>query len=176
MENLLQSKIETDRLLLLPISTENVEDIFHNFTADITTYMYPQPAEKVEQTEWFVSGAIEKMEKGIDIQMVFYDKSNNEFLGCAGLHHIDWPTPELWVRAKKQAHGQWYGREAMFALKKWADENLTYEYILYPVDQNNIPSRKIPELLWAKVEREYDEKNLAGTELHILEYRIYPEV
>ena len=95
-------------------------------------------------------------------------------MGCAGLHHIDKKTPELGIWIKKSAHGHGYGKETMVALKEWADKNLSYEYILYPVAKENYPSRKIPEFLHGKVEREYDKINMSGKKLHLLEYRIYP--
>ena len=82
--------------------------------------------------------------------------------------------PELGIWIKKSAHGNGYGKEAMVALKKWADKNLKYDYILYPVAQDNLASRKIPEFLGGKIEHEYDEETQNGVTLHFIEYRIYP--
>ncbi|MDZ4875470.1 MAG: hypothetical protein CLLPBCKN_004866 [Chroococcidiopsis cubana SAG 39.79] len=66
-------------------------------------------------------------------------------------------TPEfgIWL---KTAHGRKYGLEAIRGIKNWAEQNLDYEYFLYPVNRANIASRKIPETLGGKVVREYEHK------------------
>ncbi len=102
------------------------------------------------------------------------NKADGSFLGCAGLHHPNTKTPELGIWLKKSAHGQGFGKEAMTALKKWADANVTYDYILYPVDEKNTASRRIAESLGGKIAREYDEINMSGAKHHLVEYRIYP--
>jgi RimJ/RimL family protein N-acetyltransferase len=63
--------------------------------------------------------------------------------------------------------------EAITAIKKWAEENLNYEYLRYPVDRRNIASRKIPEALGGKIFRQYDRVNMSGNNLRLLEYIIY---
>ncbi|MFW6038336.1 MAG: GNAT family N-acetyltransferase [Candidatus Saliniplasma sp.] len=167
--------IETEDLFLRSITMEYKEQIFEEFTPEITTYMYPKSPEKIEGVIKFIKKAKKENEEGSNFQTVVLDKETEEFLGCAGLHHIDEPTPELGIWLKKSAHGNGYGMEAMTALKGWADENLDYEYITYPVAEENIPSRKIPENLGGEICDEYDEKNMSGKELHMLEYRIYPD-
>lgn len=37
------------------------------------------------------------------------------------------------------------------AIKAWADKNLDYDYLIYPVCKDNIPSRKIAESLGGTV-------------------------
>jgi RimJ/RimL family protein N-acetyltransferase len=75
--------------------------------------------------------------------------------------------------AQKAAHGNKYGLETITAIKHWADRNLDYEYLIYPVDKANIASRKIAEALGGEVCREYQKTNLTGNVLNTLEYRIY---
>jgi hypothetical protein len=48
--NLMDIMIDTERLLLKPITLIYAEDIFKEFTWEITKYMYPKPAEKIEET------------------------------------------------------------------------------------------------------------------------------
>jgi [ribosomal protein S5]-alanine N-acetyltransferase len=105
---------------------------------------------------------------------VILKKENNEFLGCVGAHHIDTKTPEFGIWIKKSTHGNGYGKDSVYALKKWADINIDYEYLLYPVEAENYPSRRIPESLDGKIFREYDKINMSGKNQHLLEYRIYP--
>lgn len=166
--------IKTKNLCLKGITLDYKDIIFKEFTAEITTYMFPRPAEEIEETIEFIETSIKKNKNGSELQIVILDKGNEDFLGCGGLHHINGKTPELGIWIKKSAHGHGYGKEAMVALKEWADKNLDYEYILYPVAEKNYPSKRIPEFLGGKVAREYDRVNLSGKNQHFLEYRIYP--
>ena len=166
--------IETKNLCLKGITLEYKDDIFREFTPEITTHMFPKPAEKIEETVEFIETSIKENKEGSNFQIVILDKESKDFLGCGGLHHIDRKTPELGIWIKKSAHGHGYGKEAVIALKEWADKNLDYEYILYPVDAENQASRRIPEFFGGEISKEYDEVSMSGRKLHLLEYRIYP--
>ncbi|KKW41710.1 MAG: acetyltransferase [Candidatus Magasanikbacteria bacterium GW2011_GWA2_56_11] len=174
-QGLLAERIESERLLLVPISMRYRDEIFREFSPEITTFMYEAPAKDISGIEVFIENSLKGLNEGSNLQLVIVAKDSQEFFGCAGLHHVDGKTPEMGVWIKKSAHGKGYGKEAMVAVKKWADENLDYDYLLYPVADKNISSRKIPESLGGKIETEYDEKGLGGNEYHCLEYRIYPE-
>ena len=164
--------IETERLLLVPMTLDHVKDIFAEFTIEITRYMYPKSPEKIEETEKFVTGAITGLIQGTNLQMVVLSKESKEFLGCAGLHGINSQPPEFGIWLKKTAQGNRFGFEVISALKLWADKNLDYNTLQYPVDKDNIPSRKIPEKLGGKIVRQYDEKSMSGIELHMVTYEI----
>lgn len=157
---------------LIPISLEFAEDIFENLTADITTYTGPKPADDISETIAFINSSVKKLETGKDYTAVIIDTETGEFFGCCGLHNIDTLTPELGVWVKKSAHGRKIGRKAIEALVNWARENIKYDYLIYPVDRRNIPSRKIPESLGGVIKDERKEINASGFELEILEYRI----
>jgi RimJ/RimL family protein N-acetyltransferase len=166
--------IETKNLCLQGITLKYRDDIFKEFTPEITTYMFPKPAEKIEETVEFIETSIKENKEGSNFQIVILNKVSKDFLGCGGLHHIDRKTPELGIWIKKSAHGHGYGKEAIIALKEWADKNLDYEYILYAVDAENQASRRIPEFFGGEIAREYDEVSMSGRKLYLLEYRIYP--
>jgi len=166
-------KIETENLILKSISLDYKADIFREFTPEITKYMVPKSPEKIEETIEFIKKAMADNKKGKDLQVVVLNKKSQEFIGCGGLHEVNTKTPELGVWIQKAAHGHYFGREAMTALKGWADENLDYDYILYPVAEENYASRRIPEMMGGKVAREFDGTNAIGEKMHELEYRIY---
>lgn len=172
--NFLAVEIETERLKLVPISMQWKMDCFREFTPEITTYMHPAPSKDPSGVETFINESLEGLQDGTNLQLVILKKDSEEFLGCAGLHQPHTKHPELGVWVKKSAHGQGYGREAMTALKQWTDAHIDYEYILYPVDRDNIPSRKIPESLGGKVHESYHKESESGRILHTVEYRIYP--
>lgn len=165
-------EIVTNRLLLKPISMEYKEDIFKEFTDEITTYMYPRPPKEIFETESFINDSVAEMKNEAHLVLVIIKKDTKELLGCTGIHNINSKNPELGIWLKKSAHGKGYGLETITALKKWAEEHLNYEYLVYPVDRRNIPSRKIPERLGGTIFREFDKTNLSGRVLHMVEYRI----
>lgn len=174
-KQLLKQRIESERLLLVPISMQYKHEIFEEFSEDITILMGPSPAKDISETEAFIEHSLKGLAEGNNLQLVILEKGSQEFLGCASLHHVDGKTPEmLGVWLKKPSHGKGYGKEAMIAVKKWADENMEYDYILYPVAHKNIASRKIPESLGGTIEREYDQTTLQGN-IRLVEYRIYPD-
>lgn len=166
------NSINTNRLSLIPITRDHAPEIFCEFTKEITTFMYPKPADKIKETYQFIDGAIVKNNTGEQLQMVILNKETKEFLGCAGLHDIKTRTPELGIWLKKSAHGFGYGQETIAGLESWAQKNLDFDYLKYPVDKRNIPSRKIPESLGGVIAAEFKQKNLFGDELDEVEYRI----
>ncbi|MEA3273396.1 MAG: GNAT family N-acetyltransferase [Patescibacteria group bacterium] len=166
--------IKTKNLTLQPITLEYKEEIFKEFTPEITIYMFPESPKKIEETVEWIETAMKKNKKGSDFQAVILNKTTKEYLGGAGIHKINTEIPELGIWIKKSAHGNAYGKEAIIALKKWADDNLNYKYILYPVVDANYASKRIAEFLGGKVFREYDKENMNGRNQHLLEYRIYP--
>ncbi len=173
--NLTTVIITSRRLCLRPVSLKYKRDIFREFTPEITKYMIPQPAKHISETEKFIRDSRVCMKQGRKIVFVILKNTTQEFLGCAGLHKINTLRPELGIWLKKSAHGHRYGREAMTLIKKWVDDHLLYEYILYPVGEHNIASRKIPESLGGKLVSKFIGKNVFGTPFEEVEYRIYPK-
>ncbi|MFN2139024.1 MAG: GNAT family N-acetyltransferase [Candidatus Promineifilaceae bacterium] len=170
-------EITAERVRLLPISEDYAREIFKNFTPEVTYYMVPQPADCIDDTLAFINNARRGMEREENLQFVIVDKASGEFLGCCGLHGHGCPTtPELGIWLKEVAHGRRYGREAITAVKRWVDEHLRYSYLTYPVDRENIPSRKIPESLGGEIHEESLCPTRDGRFLDIVIYRIYADV
>jgi len=172
--DLLKEKIESERLLLVPISLKFKKEIFKEFTEEITVLMNPPSPKNISEVEDFIKKSEKGLKRGDNFQLVILKKDTEEFLGCVGLHNIDKKNPEVGIWVKKSAHGKGYGRESVVAVKKWADKKLDYEYITYPVVKENYPSRKIPESLNGKIIREYDKINMKGIKQCLLDYAIYP--
>jgi [ribosomal protein S5]-alanine N-acetyltransferase len=167
------TEIVTERLRLVPLAMKYCPDIFREFTAEVAYYMTPQPAERLEVTEKFVRETIENMEAGKEIVFAILDKTSSDFMGMCGIHHIDTPHPVFGIWTKMSVHGHGFGREAIHGAKAWCDEHLAYEYLVYPVDKRNIPSRRIPESLSGIVVKEYEGKTADGARtLYIVEYHI----
>ncbi len=176
-EDLTSLRIEGDRVTLQSIKESDSSEIFKEFTSEITQYMFPKPAEKIEETLSFISESLDGMRGGWDLVLVITRKENGEFLGCCGLHGNRNPrTPELGIWIKKEAHGNKYGREAIITLTSWAVENIDFDYAIYPVDKANIASRKIPEALGGTIFDEKRAKNMSGNYLDEVIYKIPYEV
>ncbi|NMF61791.1 GNAT family N-acetyltransferase [Brasilonema octagenarum] len=173
MESLEKVSLESTRLILQGISLEYTEDVFREFTSEITTFMYPKPADNISETEKVIKGMIQQREKKTDLVLVILKKDTLEFLGICEVGAIETDIPELGIWIKKSVHGNSFGREAIYALKDWVDKNLEYKYLSYPVDKRNIPSRKIAESCGGKVFREFQQTNKSGNLLDEVEYRIY---
>ncbi len=171
--DLLQTRIISERLSLIPISENHAETIFKEFTSEITEFMYPKPPESIREVLEFITTSLETMKARSNVQLVITDLEDGTFLGCIGLHHIDRRDPELGIWLKKSSHGKRYGLEAMTALVQWAQEHLDFEHLKYPVDKRNIASRKIPMALGGILKREFKATNLGGNELDEVEYWIY---
>lgn len=165
-------QIKTSRLSLVPISFEYAHDIFQEFTDEITLYMVPKPAKDFIESLGFIHASMKNYKDGKEI--VFAITKDKEFLGNAGIHHIDTRAPVLGIWVKKSAHGNGYGFEAIAGIVEWAKKNLKFDYLVYPVDKRNVASRRIPERLNGVVVKEVDGVNMKGFVLNILEYHIFP--
>lgn len=167
--------IESERLLLLPIEGKYANEIYKEFTHEVTKYMFPKPADNIEETFGFIHSALQGLEKGNNLQMVIVLKNTKEFIGCIGLHDIDTKEPEVGIWTKKSSHGNRYGFEAGTALIQWAFDHLEVDHLVYPVDKRNIASRRIPECNGGRIVKEYKKINSIGFELDEYEYWIYKE-
>jgi [ribosomal protein S5]-alanine N-acetyltransferase len=173
--DLMATIVGTERLSLEPIREDHAPDIFREFSAEVATYMLPKPAAHAEETLNFVRGSRARMASGQNPQLVILSRSSGEFLGCCGLHPSDHPSegaPSLGIWLKRGAHGRRYGREAIAGLIRWAAENLAAEHLLYPVDERNIPSRRIPESLGGTLVGKRQEVGATGNTLRLLVYQI----
>ncbi|MDV2992145.1 MAG: hypothetical protein N4J56_001799 [Chroococcidiopsis sp. SAG 2025] len=65
--NLLSLEISTDRLRLKPISMAYKEEIFSEFTEEITTYVCSRSPQEISEIETFIGRAIVDLEKGVAI-------------------------------------------------------------------------------------------------------------
>ena len=165
--------INAERVRLQAISRTFTEEIYQNFTPEITEYMVPAaPAERAD-TVAFVDSALLALDRRDDLHLVICLHDGGEFLGVCGLYARGQPTePELGIWLKKAAHSHGYGLEAITALKKWADSQLEYERLLFPVDRRNTPSRRIPEKLGGRIIAEKKMTSISGTVLDLVIFGI----
>ncbi len=174
--DLTKVEIETERLLLTTNLGFYSEYIFKEFNGDIIQYMLPKPAEKIDETMAFIYDSMMGMREGWNLALVITVRDSGEFLGCCGLHGKGrHRNPELGIWIKKSAHGNKYGQETIYALANWAFQHIVVDYLIYPVDRDNIPSRKIPELFGGFVFHEKHVKTARGGYLDEVQYKLLAE-
>jgi ribosomal-protein-alanine N-acetyltransferase len=162
------------RVALRPVRMIDAESIFEEFTPEITKYMFPRSPTVIAETESFIRESTESRRAGTELTLVITSRATCEFLGCCGLHGMSDPyEPEVGIWIKKSAHGQRLGREAVAALCDWAFEHLVVTGIVYPVDRENLASRKIAESLQGVVFAEAPRQTMNGV-LDAVFYRILP--
>ena len=164
--------IESPRLYLRPVIWDDAQVIFENFTPDITLYMSPPSPKEIEETQTFLRGTIAKRANFQELVLAICNCETDEFLGVCGLHQIGEAHPELGIWLKVSAHGNRFGQEAITALTKWTRKHIQHEYLVYPVDRNNIPSRKIPESLCGEIFKAQIGKKMDGGSLDLVFYKI----
>jgi [ribosomal protein S5]-alanine N-acetyltransferase len=76
-EDLLSIEIKGDRIKLVTISTDREEEIFQEFTTEITTYMFPDPARNLEERRAFINGSRQAIADGNNLQFVILSKSTS---------------------------------------------------------------------------------------------------
>lgn len=166
--------ITSQRVSLIPISERFAEDVYQEFSEEITRYMMPPPPQDISETLEFIRSSIEGMQRREEFVFVIVD-TEGQFLGCAGLHARESSrTPELGIWIKKSAHGSALGRESMHCLHVWASDYLIVDSFTYPVDKKNISSRRIAEALGGSVYQEQEIISLSGHVLDEVVYQIPP--
>lgn len=171
--DLMKTLIKTESLKLQPIEFKYAQEIFNEFTDELTQYMIPQPSEDINVIFEFIKISLDGLKDGSNLQLIALKKDTHEFIGCIGLHKLDTSTPELGIWIKKSAHGNGFGLEAITELVNWAKKNIQFEYLKYPVDKRNYASKRIPEKNGGLKKREFNVVNPKGFELDIIEYWIY---
>jgi RimJ/RimL family protein N-acetyltransferase len=153
-QDLSKVKIESERLILAPISLDFDKEIFTEFNDNVTKFMARGPNESLDATDSFIKSSIEHTKAGEKLQLVVMGK-DGEFLGLTSVEDVNTRTPELGLWLKETAQGQGFGSELIFALADWAQNNLDFDYLKYRADSENPGSWKIAEKLIEKYGGEY---------------------
>lgn len=142
--------IRSPRLRLSQFEVADADDVFGCITPAVAQFMAWEPPRYLGEYEARCQAMLQS-ENRTNLSLVVRRAESGECLGVTGLNGIDLPCPELGVWIKEAAHGQGYGREAVGAVTEWASGILGKESFIYPVAVQNIPSRRIAEVLGGKV-------------------------
>jgi RimJ/RimL family protein N-acetyltransferase len=143
--------ITSARLRLQARTAADTDETFAEVNDRIATYMsWNPPSSKQEYIE-ISQSQIANMKAGRDLQLVIRRALTSEFIGCAGLHSAEAALLETGVWIKESAQGHGYGREAVVAVMKWASETFRPSGFLWPVVDENTPSRRLAEALRGEI-------------------------
>ena len=76
----------------------------------------------------------------------------------------------IWI--KESAQGRGFGREAVAAVIKWASETFQPSGFLYPVVDENVPSRRLAEALRGEIIGTRHRQKAGDKDRKLLLYRI----
>lgn len=143
--------LSSQRLLLQSFTGDDAREAFEGATPTIARFMVWEPASSFESFAPIWQSWIPAMRAGTDVNFTVRHNPSREFLGAAGLHHIDADEPEVGIWIKEAQHGYGYGREAIATIVAFAGDELGKRAVLYPVIEQNGPSRRLAEGLGGRV-------------------------
>jgi RimJ/RimL family protein N-acetyltransferase len=138
----------------------------------IAKYMSWTPSASEAEFRAIWQGHVRSMSAGKDLHLVIRLRKTNEFIGRAGLHPADGALLETGVWIKEAAHGHGYGREAVAAVIEWATATFHASGFLYPVVDENTPSRRLAEALRGVIIGTRQRRKAGDAERTLLLYRI----
>jgi RimJ/RimL family protein N-acetyltransferase len=139
------------RLLLKSFTGDDAREAFEAATPAIARFMAWDPASSLDAFTPIWQSWITMMGAGTDVSFAVRHKASLEFFGAAGLHNIDADEPEAGIWIKQTQHGCGYGREAVATILAFAGHNLGKRAVMYPVVEQNAPSRRLAESLGGRI-------------------------
>lgn len=138
-------KLETHRLLLLPIRTDLFEDIYKIFTDEfVRKYLCDDIVLSKDQVQLFIETS-DKMfsEKNYGLWSL-YTKETNTMIGFSGLwSFFDEHQPQLIYALLPQYTKFGYAKEASLAITEYVFNKIGFTFIDASCDTPNIDSHKV---------------------------------
>lgn len=139
--------IESNRLSIRPFAASDADATFSCITPSLTRFMAWDPPACRADFDSVWQSWLPAIDDGSDFVFAVRQRNDGGFLGLAGLHRVRTESPELGIWIREECHGQGFGREAVCAVAQWASRTLGAESFIYPVAEQNFPSRRIAESL-----------------------------
>ncbi|PAV30685.1 GNAT family N-acetyltransferase [Virgibacillus profundi] len=146
-------EFQTERLLIrLPLPGDGalIYPAIRESKQDLKKWLpFAQQEQTLEDTEANVREAHAKFLKREDLRLHIFHRETNEFIGCTGLHRIDWEVPKFeigyWIDSRQGGKG--YITEAVQGITDFAFTNLKANRVEIQCDAKNLKSRRVPERL-----------------------------
>jgi RimJ/RimL family protein N-acetyltransferase len=170
--DLCSTSLSSSRVVLRSFRPEDAREVFAAATPMLARYMSWDPAPCLDTFEKIWRGWLPLMAKGSDLHLVVRLGASEEFLGMAGLHNIGASEPDAGIWIKEAKHGNRYGRDAVAAVVLFAARPLGKKAVLYPVAEENGPSRRLAQSLNGKIIGKRLLRKSSGIEYPQVVYRI----
>ncbi len=171
--NLINFELETERLRLTTKSEKYTQEIFEEFTEEVSQYLLYRRTGEIQDTLNHMRECKTDIESGKSLHMVVLDKNTGEFLGKLSLRNLSSGTPDFGLWFKKSAQRKGYAYEACAALTEWARQNLDFEYLIYGPFQVNEASNALAKKLGGQLSGTKEITNNRGEKYIENVYYIY---
>jgi RimJ/RimL family protein N-acetyltransferase len=143
--DLRRTTLSSDRLSLAAFTPRDAAEVFDAVTPTLTRFMAFEPSPSLPAFAGVWGAWLPRMAAGTELYLVLRLKATGEFPGIAGLHGVGKSEPETGIWIRENAHGFGYGREAIATLTAWAGRECGAQAFIYPVVEENGPSRRLAE-------------------------------
>ncbi|SES67678.1 Protein N-acetyltransferase, RimJ/RimL family [Oceanobacillus limi] len=152
--------IETERLYLRELVSDDVEDLSMVLSDPETMQYYPMPFNQEKVLKWIEwnRNSYQQFNHGLWAVIL---KEGDKLIGDCGItmQRIEEETvPEIGFHIRKDYWNKGYATEAAMACKQYAFDTLNYSRIYSYTSIRNIPSQKVAEKLGMKTYKTF-EKN-----------------
>ncbi|MEQ5842003.1 GNAT family N-acetyltransferase [Paraburkholderia acidicola] len=137
--------IESLRLSIRPFSAADADPAFQCITPSLTRFMAWDPPANREEFDRVWQAWLQSIDEGTEVVFAIRHRDDGGFLGLVGLHCLRDVSPELGVWIREDRHKEAFGREAVTLVAQWASRTLRTASFVYPVAEDNYPSRRIAE-------------------------------
>jgi len=137
-------QITTERLQWELLSMKYIQEIFEEFTDEVTKRLRASTPKTIQEEEDRVKRSIEKHKQWTDVNFTVADEQGN-FVWCCGIIDLKEKIIEVWLWIKQSERWKWYGKEMIGWLINWLQKNREFDYIKYLAYKENVWSRKIAE-------------------------------
>lgn len=175
-------EISTPNLHWELLSKKYVQEIFKEFTDEVTKYLRASTPKAIEEEEEWIVKSQEKYKQWTAMGLLVTD-TEGEFIWCCEIMGLTTNTPELGLWLKASARWKWYGKEMIGALIQRLENHKKFDYIIYRACKDNVGSRKIAESFdWVLQLNAEGKENIfledkfnKSSSFEAVEYRIYPK-
>lgn len=162
--------IESQRILLRPLSVEDAETVFRNWTSDeeIAKYMRWDLHEKVEETKEWLKMEEENILREDNYTWGFVLKETNELIGSGGIFFNETHGYfELGYNIMKKYWGNGIVTEASKEILKFGEKELNIKKFFCAHAIENIGSKRVIEKLGFKYLKNGEYESFSGKKKYI---------
>ncbi len=175
--------METERLRLQAMNPKDAAAVYAGVQESMTALSrwmpWARPDETVDDTRIHLREANAHFTRLEEFSFTLWRKADDEFLGCCGIHRIDWSVPRFeigyWLRTSME--GQGYMTETVNFLTAFLFNEQAANRIEIRCDAENRPSAAVAERCGFTLEARlrHERRNTSGALADTLIYVKFPE-